>query len=98
MRVTCRVSCRPLREKVLRTPKERAALLKTLRSMRVKAGLSQAQVAAALRVPQSLVSKYESGERRLDFLELRAVCSALGTTLRDFNRLFEQNLAAAQRR
>ncbi|WP_390620440.1 helix-turn-helix domain-containing protein [Gimesia panareensis] len=34
--------------------------------------------------PQSFVSKYESGERRLDILELYDVCEALGLTLNDF--------------
>jgi transcriptional regulator with XRE-family HTH domain len=32
-------------------------------------------------VPQSFVSKYESGERRLDVIELRHVAKALDTTL-----------------
>jgi transcriptional regulator with XRE-family HTH domain len=42
------------------------------------AGLTQVQVAAALKRPQSFVSKYESGERNLDVIEFLAVCRALG--------------------
>jgi transcriptional regulator with XRE-family HTH domain len=38
-------------------------------------------VAARLAVPQSFVSKYESGERRLDVVELRHVAEAIETTL-----------------
>lgn len=38
-------------------------------------------MAERLQVPQSFVSKYESGERRLDVIELRHVAEALGTTL-----------------
>jgi transcriptional regulator with XRE-family HTH domain len=34
-----------------------------------------------LDVPQSFVSKYESGERRLDLIELQQVCDALGVDL-----------------
>ncbi len=32
-------------------------------------------------MPQSFVSKYESGERRLDVIELRHVAQALGVTV-----------------
>jgi transcriptional regulator with XRE-family HTH domain len=64
--------------------KQQKILLSLLRAIRVEAGLRQADMAAALKVPQSYVSKYESGERRLDPLELRAVCKAAGITLLDF--------------
>jgi transcriptional regulator with XRE-family HTH domain len=37
--------------------------------------------ARRLDVAESFVSKYESGERRLDVIELRHVAQALGTTL-----------------
>ncbi len=46
------------------------ALLVRLKQARQQAGLTQAEVATALRRPQSFVSKCESGERRLDVVEL----------------------------
>lgn len=52
-----------------------------LRQLRQDAGLTQVDVAKRLDVPQSFVSKYESGERRLDVIELRHVAEAIGTTL-----------------
>ena len=52
-----------------------------LRELRREAGLTQVAVAERLQEPQSFVSKYESGERRLDVIELRHVAEALGTTL-----------------
>lgn len=52
-----------------------------LRELRREAGLTQVDVAERLDVPQSFVSKYESGERRLDVIELRHVARAIGTTL-----------------
>jgi transcriptional regulator with XRE-family HTH domain len=52
-----------------------------LRQLRVEAGLTQVQVADLLDEPQSFVSKYEMGERRLDIVELRQVAEALGMTL-----------------
>lgn len=46
--------------------------LRRLRAGRVAVGLTQEQVARALRRPQSFVSKCESGERRVDVVELVA--------------------------
>ncbi len=47
---------------------------------RERSGLTQAQVAAKMRRPQSFVSKYENGERRLDVVEFVRVCVALGVS------------------
>lgn len=44
---------------------------------RKAAGLSQSQVASALGKPQSFVSKYERGERRLDVVEFIEICKQL---------------------
>jgi len=63
-----------------------------LRGLRLDAGLSQSEMAARLGVPQSFVSKYESGERRLDILEVRQVCIALGVDLAGFVRELETHL------
>ena len=41
-------------------------------------GLTQARVAERLNRPQSFVSKYENGERRLDVIEFLEVVAALG--------------------
>ncbi|NEK79367.1 MAG: helix-turn-helix transcriptional regulator, partial [Xanthomonas perforans] len=46
--------------------------------------------ANALGKPQSYVSKYESGERRLDLIELSDLCSVLGISLYDFVSLLER--------
>ena len=52
-----------------------------LRELRLEAGLTQVQVAERLDEPQSFVSKYEAGERRLDVVELHQVAGALGNTV-----------------
>lgn len=52
-----------------------------LRQLRHDAGLTQMEVAHRLGVPQSFVSKYESGERRLDFVEVAHVSAAVGVPL-----------------
>ena len=46
-------------------------------------GLTQAEVAAHLQVPQSFVSKYERGERRLDIVELLQILRILELDVRD---------------
>lgn len=67
-------------------------LVALLRQLREKAGLRQRDVAQKLGRPQSFVAKYEGGERRLDVIELRDVCLALGTTLTNFVRRLERRL------
>ncbi len=44
---------------------------------RKEAGLSQTELAEELERPQSFVSKYERGERRLDVIEFIEVCECL---------------------
>jgi transcriptional regulator with XRE-family HTH domain len=55
-----------------------------LRQVRVEADLTQVQLADAIGQSQSYVSKYESGEQRLDLIELEAVCIACKLSLVDF--------------
>ncbi len=69
-----------------------AKLQELLRKVRLDAGFRQEDLAKRLQVPQSFVSKYESGERRLDFCEVQQVCEALDISLADFVRLFEDSL------
>ncbi len=45
---------------------------------RKQAGLTQAALAARLHRPQSFVSKYEQGERRIDVVEFLQISEALG--------------------
>jgi DNA-binding XRE family transcriptional regulator len=72
---------------------EQAVLRNLLKELRTQAGLTQEELAGRLSVPQSFVSKYESGERRLDVLELRQVCRALDCSLSDLVRKLEGELA-----
>jgi transcriptional regulator with XRE-family HTH domain len=60
-------------EKSQHTP-EYEQLTRALRQARERAGLTQGEVAARLGTYASFISKCESGERRLDVLELAALC------------------------
>lgn len=51
---------------------------KELVAAREVSGLTQTQLAAKLSRPQSFVSKYERGERRLDVIEFLEVAEILG--------------------
>lgn len=47
------------------------ALAARLKQARQDAGLTQVQVAGLIEKPQSFVSRIESGERRIDLVELK---------------------------
>lgn len=57
---------------------EYALLRAELRKLRENAGLTQRGLAARLRVPHSWVAKVESGERRIDVVELCWMLAACG--------------------
>ena len=63
-----------------------------LRDTRTELGLRQQDLADRLGEPQSFVSKFESGERRLDVIELYQICFALGVPFSTFIEKFEKNL------
>ena len=65
-----------------------ARLGQLLTEARLAAGLTQAELAGRLRRPQSYVSKYETGEQRLDLIELDTVCEAAGIPLTEFVRRY----------
>jgi transcriptional regulator with XRE-family HTH domain len=69
--------------------RRRKVLLALLRQVRLEAGLRQTDVAAKLGKPQSFVSNYESGERRLDLLELHSVCEVLKIDLGQFVKRYQ---------
>jgi transcriptional regulator with XRE-family HTH domain len=68
--------------------------LRCLRDARGRAGLTQAQLAERLDQTQSWVSKCERGERRLDVVEVRAFCRAMGLPLSSFLAEFERAVEA----
>lgn len=70
--------------------KDQERLQVLLRELRESRKLTQRDLASRLGVHQSFVSKYESGERRLDLPELRQVCEAIEISLVDLVRKFEK--------
>jgi len=70
-------------------------LWKVLRVLRTESNLTQKELATRLQRPQTYVSKYELGERRLDLLELHDICHACGVTLAELVKRIEPSLKAA---
>ena len=77
---------------------EQEWLTARLRKARTDAGLRQTDVAERLGTPQSFVSKYEIGERRLDLVELAQVCDALGIELTELVKQFEKAARGGRQR
>lgn len=70
--------------------KDDRALGQRLQKARTEAGFRQVDLAQKLGEPQSFVSKYESGERRLGIFELLRICEALGTRASEIVREIEE--------
>ena len=72
--------------------KEYRALVGILRDLRLKAGLTQAELSERLGRPQSFVSKVERGERRIDLVELRQLCQEMGANFLNVVSQWERSL------
>ena len=79
-------------EPTARRSEQRLLVGQLLREVRLQAGLRQEDVARSVGQPQSYVSKYETGERSLDILEIRAACLAMDLGLTEFAAMLERRL------
>ena len=76
-------------QRASRKQHERKILLEVLRELRKQRNLTQDQMARSMGVKQAFVSKYETGERRLDFLDLVVICGVLSISIVKFAERFE---------
>ena len=74
--------------------REYKVLCRILRDARQAAGMTQAELAARLRETQSEISKFERGERRIDLVQLGWWCKALGCSLSDVVKSYEQSISS----
>jgi transcriptional regulator with XRE-family HTH domain len=81
-------------QKSLKSP-EYARLVATLVAVRHASGIRQQVLAKKLRRPQSFISKFEGGERRIDVVEFITIARALGA---DPVKLFQQFIAEERSR
>lgn len=64
-------------------------LREILKMSRKKLGLSQVELSQLCNLPQSFVSKYETGERYLTFIEVLSLCKLLQIDILDLVRELE---------
>lgn len=64
--------------------KEYAVFVERLKTARLEAGLTQVQVAKKLKRPQSHVSNVESGQQRVDVIELQRFAKLYGKDISYF--------------
>ncbi|MFA5643109.1 MAG: helix-turn-helix transcriptional regulator [Candidatus Paceibacterota bacterium] len=64
--------------------KEYAYFVERLRQARIEAGLTQAEVAKKLHRPQSHISNIESGQQRVDIVELQRFAKIYGKDINYF--------------
>ena len=65
-------------------------LISLLKQKRQELGITQDELAGKINLDQTFVSKFETGERRLDIIELKMVCEALGTDFLSFVAEFDK--------
>ena len=73
--------------------REYRALLRLLKQTRKEAGVTQVELARLVGRTQSIVSKIERGELRLDIIQLRTILKKLGVGLEEFAGRLERALA-----
>ena len=77
---------------------EYETFLAMLKQSRLDQSLSQVELATRLGVHQSVVSKSERGERRMDVLELRDWCLAVRTPFPEFVAALDGKLKRSRKR
>ena len=71
-------------------------LQQLLREARLNARMSQPDVADLLDRDRTFVADYELGRRRLDVIELREICAALGVPFLEFVAMLDREITAAE--
>ena len=76
------------------SPAETELFLKLLREVRAATGVTQVELAKRLGVTQGIISKCETGGRRLHVVELRRYLQAQEMDLIEFVKRLDERLAA----
>lgn len=72
---------------------EYRVLIECLKDYRNQSKMTQAELATILGCSQAYISKYEQCQKRLDVIEVRKICLALGISLLEMVTEFEERLA-----
>lgn len=71
---------------------EYRVLIDCLKACRLQSNMTQQELANLLGCSQTYISKYEQGQKRLDIIEVRKICSCLGVGLVELISEFEERL------
>lgn len=71
---------------------EYRVLIQCLKDFRNQSKMTQQELATRLECSQSYICKYEQCQKRLDFIEISKICSALGISLIEFVKEYEERL------
>lgn len=71
---------------------EYKTFIRLLRLLRESRNVTQEQLATKLGIAQGAISKIKSCERRLDLIETKSFCTALGISLVEFIVLLDKEL------
>ncbi|MES2893632.1 MAG: helix-turn-helix transcriptional regulator [Bacteroidota bacterium] len=72
-------------------------MITMLREKREDKQITQADLAELIGVDQTIISKIENRERRLDVIELRMICKAMDYSFIDFISELEQKIESKKR-
>ena len=78
-----------------RYSEKQEALRRALRQLRTVQGITQSALSQTLGVHQSFVSKYESGERTLSYVDVFDICAAIGVSVPLLNERFLREINEA---
>lgn len=67
-----------------------------MRQARLDSELTQQEMAKALKKPQSFISKYESGERKINVVEFIEICKVLKLDSSNFLKQIERKIDETQ--
>lgn len=67
-------------------------LIECLKDYRKQSKMTQSELAIALGCSQAYISKYELCQKRLDVIEVRKICLALGVSFPEMITEFEERL------
>jgi transcriptional regulator with XRE-family HTH domain len=73
--------------------KQYRILIGIIREVRESRQITQERLASMLSVQQAVISKIETCERRIDLIELRQICLALGVSLASIINKFEERIS-----
>lgn len=87
------IFCMKHEKQYINQPFEYQIFCELLRDIRLERNIRQTGIAEYFHQPQSFVSKYESGERRIDAIELMHLCQFFNISIAEFYDRLQKKIA-----